>query len=111
MIERIDVTRDKKGKIIDLVFNKSAGVYLGKDFSAVEEATAFYGSNAFGNPLIGSVGGSYADAGKSYLYLYVQLHQNRSTVLLLFLLLLLNPINTHLCSLYACYPHVCINRY
>jgi len=64
MIERIDVTRDKKGKIIDLVFNKSAGVYLGKDFSAVEEATAFYGSNAFGNPLIGSVGGSYADAGK-----------------------------------------------
>jgi len=114
MIERIDVTRDKKGKIIDLVFNKSAGVYLGKDFNsaAVEEATAFYGNNAFGNPLIGSVDGSYADAGKSHLYLFLQL-STRSTVLLLFLLLLplLNPINTHLCSLYSCYPHVCINRY
>eukprot|EP00984_Skeletonema_dohrnii_P007013 scaffold2499_cov70-Skeletonema_dohrnii-CCMP3373.AAC.1 len=62
MIERIDVTRDKKGKIIDLVFNKSAGVYLGTGFSAVAEATAFNGNNAFGNPLIGSVSGSYADA-------------------------------------------------
>jgi len=114
MIERIDVTRDKKGKIIDLVFNKSAGVYLGKDFNsaAVEEATAFYGNNAFGNPLIGSVGGSYTDAGKSHLYLFLQL-STRSTVLLLFLLPLLNPINTHLCSLYSCYPYpyVCVNRY
>ncbi len=67
MIERIDVTRDKKGKIIDLVFNKSAGVYLGlgKDFSLQAEATAFYGTNAFGNSLIGSVGGDYDEAGKS----------------------------------------------
>jgi hypothetical protein len=65
MIERIDVTRDKKGKITNLEFNKSAGVYLGKDFAVENEATAFSGQNAFGNNLIGSVVGDYADAGKS----------------------------------------------
>ena len=64
MIERIDVVRDDNGKIIDLVFNKSAGVYLGKDFSLQAGATAFYGNNAFGNSLIGSVGGDYDEAGK-----------------------------------------------
>ena len=66
MIERIDVTRDKKGKITDLVFNKSAGIYLGTGFSLVAEATAFYGQNAFGNDLIGSVAGDYANAGKLF---------------------------------------------
>ncbi len=65
MIERIDVMRGKEGKINDLVFNKSAGVYLGKDFSLQAEATAFYGTNAFGNSLIGLVGGDYDEAGKS----------------------------------------------
>ena len=65
MIERIDVTRDNKGKIIDLKFNKSAGVYLGTDFQLVNEATVFSGNNAFGNSLIGSVDGNYDDAGKS----------------------------------------------
>ena len=65
MIERIDVTRDNKGKITNLEFNKSAGVYLGNGFSLQAEATVFSGNNAFGNSLIGSVVGDYADAGKS----------------------------------------------
>lgn len=67
MIERIDVTRDKKGKITDLVFNKSAGIYLGTNFNLVSGASAFEGQNAFGNSLIGSVGGDYSNAGKSEL--------------------------------------------
>jgi hypothetical protein len=67
MVERIDVTRDKNGKITDLVFNKSAGVFFGKDFNVVASATAFEGTNAFSNALIGSVVGTYDDAGKYYL--------------------------------------------
>eukprot|EP00986_Skeletonema_menzelii_P014889 scaffold10550_cov119-Skeletonema_menzelii.AAC.1 len=65
MIERINVTRDKKGKITDLVFDTNAGVYLGKDFTKEADATAFKGDNAFGNSLIGSVAGDYslADTG------------------------------------------------
>ena len=65
MMERIDVTRDNEGKITDLVFNKSAGIYFGKDFNLVSEASAFYGLNAFGNNLIGTVVGDYSNAGKS----------------------------------------------
>ena len=64
MIERIDVTRDEKGKITNLVFNKSAGVFLGKGFGKVADASVFTGNNAFGRPLIGSVAGNYDDAGK-----------------------------------------------
>ena len=65
MIERINVTRDNKGRITNLEFDKSAGVYLGKDFSLQAEASAFSGNNAFGRSLIGSVVGDYANAGKS----------------------------------------------
>ena len=69
MIERINVTRDKKGKITDLVFDTNAGVYLGKDFTKEADATAFKGDNAFGNSLIGSVAGDYSQAGKSYIHI------------------------------------------
>jgi len=66
MVERIDVTRDKDGKITDLVFNVSAGVFLGQNYNKVEDAKAFNGKNAFGNDLIGRVGGDYSDAGKHH---------------------------------------------
>ena len=62
MVERIDVTRNADGEIIDLSFNRSASVYLGKTFSLQAEPTYFLGSNAFGRPLIGSIKGSYDDA-------------------------------------------------
>lgn len=65
MVERIDVTRDGSGKITDLVFNTNAGVYLGKDFTKVADATAFSGSNTYGESLIGSIQGDYSQAGRS----------------------------------------------
>ncbi|KAL3800873.1 hypothetical protein ACHAWO_008823 [Cyclotella atomus] len=59
MIERIDVTMDETGVIHDLKFNTDAGIYLGLGWSLTNKATAFSGKNAFGNPLIGSVVGTY----------------------------------------------------
>eukprot|EP00579_Thalassiosira_antarctica_P011372 CAMPEP_0201918768 /NCGR_PEP_ID=MMETSP0903-20130614/7835_1 /ASSEMBLY_ACC=CAM_ASM_000552 /TAXON_ID=420261 /ORGANISM="Thalassiosira antarctica, Strain CCMP982" /LENGTH=600 /DNA_ID=CAMNT_0048455141 /DNA_START=62 /DNA_END=1864 /DNA_ORIENTATION=+ len=63
MVERIDVERKPNmGKITNLQLNKSAGVYLGKDFTLVEGATSFKGENAFSRDLLGEVVGSYDDA-------------------------------------------------
>jgi hypothetical protein len=62
MIERIDVVRDDDGGIMDLHFNIGAGVYMGKDFEVIEEASYFTGMNAYGNHLMGSVMGSYDNA-------------------------------------------------
>lgn len=59
MIERIDVTMDETGVIQDLKFNTDAGIYFGLGWSLTNKATAFSGKNAFGNPLIGSVVGTY----------------------------------------------------
>mmetsp|Transcript_27182 Transcript_27182/g.32137 ORF Transcript_27182/g.32137 Transcript_27182/m.32137 type:complete len:626 (-) Transcript_27182:326-2203(-) len=61
-IERIDVTRDNIDTITSLEFNKSAGIGLGQKTSVLSHATFFSGNNAFGNPLIGSIVGSYDDA-------------------------------------------------
>lgn len=65
MIERINVIRDNRGIITDLQFDRSASVYLGKDYAFDEGATYFKGNNAFGNPLLGSIVGSYDDADTS----------------------------------------------
>lgn len=65
MIERINVIRDKDGTITDLQFDRSASIFLGKDFALGAEASYFNGLNAFGNPLIGSIVGSYDDADTS----------------------------------------------
>lgn len=62
MIERINVIRDNHGTITDLQFDSSASVYLGKNYAFEEGATYFKGNNAFGNPLLGSIVGSYDDA-------------------------------------------------
>lgn len=62
MMERINVVRNEDKKITHLRFDRSASVFLGKSFALEEEATYFNGPNAFGNPLIGSIVGSYDDA-------------------------------------------------
>lgn len=61
-LERIDVMRGENGVITGLTLNKSAMLYLGKNFNVQTEATYFLGNNAFGNPLIGSVSGTYDDS-------------------------------------------------
>lgn len=64
-IERINVSRDSSGTITALTFDKSASLGLGKAQEVVSEATFFYGSNAFGHPLLGGIEGDYtlADLG------------------------------------------------
>ncbi|MGQ7843773.1 hypothetical protein ACUNV4_04810 [Granulosicoccus sp. 3-233] len=62
VLERIDATRDAEGKITDIVFNRSASLGVGKGQVVTTSATTFSGNNAFGNPLLGSVGGDYANA-------------------------------------------------
>lgn len=58
-IERINVIKDSTGKIIDLVFDKSATLGLGKNMTVVDSATSFTGLNERGNQLIGTVSGNY----------------------------------------------------
>lgn len=66
-IERINVLRDESDIITSLVFDKSATIALGKNMTVVEETTFFTGQNAFGNALLGSLAGTYADADLSEL--------------------------------------------
>jgi hypothetical protein len=62
-IECINVSRDPNGKIISLLFDKSASIGLGKDMAVVANAEALTGNNVFGNPLIRSVIiGDYSNA-------------------------------------------------
>lgn len=62
VLERIDTPRDASGTITDVIFNRSASLGVGKGQQVTTSATAFSGNNAFGNPLIGNVGGDYAQA-------------------------------------------------
>lgn len=62
VLERIDITRDVDGKIVDAVFNQSAGLGVGSGLSIEAPAKVYLGTNAQGNDLIGSVAGSYDDA-------------------------------------------------
>jgi hypothetical protein len=64
-MERINLVRGKKGKILSLTYDKSATLGLGTDMAVVEpadHATFFRGSNAYGRALIGSVTGDYGAA-------------------------------------------------
>lgn len=61
-IERIDLTRNSEGKITSLQFNTDASIGLGKGMSVDTGASYFVGNNAFGNPLMGSVIGTYDSA-------------------------------------------------
>jgi hypothetical protein len=62
LLERIDVERNPSGRIMAANFNRSATLSVGQGLSVTSGATAFRGHNARGQPLIGSVSGSYDDA-------------------------------------------------
>ena len=62
VLERIDLTRNGAGKIKRAVFNRSASLGVGKGQSVIAGATAFRGVGGHGKPLLGHVGGDYADA-------------------------------------------------
>lgn len=66
-IERINIVRDDNGVITGLAFDKSATIALGNGMTVSEETTFFTGPNAFGNDLLGSLSGTYADADLSEL--------------------------------------------
>mmetsp|Transcript_19212 Transcript_19212/g.34186 ORF Transcript_19212/g.34186 Transcript_19212/m.34186 type:complete len:572 (+) Transcript_19212:165-1880(+) len=60
LLERIDVVRNRKGKIVDLIFNKAASLGLGKGMQVTAPATVFRGRNQHGNKLLGKVRGEYS---------------------------------------------------
>lgn len=62
LLERIDVTRNGSGKIVDLALNRSATLGVGRDMAVTAPATVFSGKNAHGTPMIGRIVGSYAAA-------------------------------------------------
>jgi len=59
VLERIDIIRNTDGEIIDATFNQSAALGVGKDMTVSDQAKVYLGENSHGNPMIGSVGGSY----------------------------------------------------
>lgn len=59
VLERIDISRDASGSIVDATFNQSAALGLGKDMTISDDAKVYLGTNSHGNPMIGSVSGSY----------------------------------------------------
>ena len=59
VLERIDISRDADGKIIDATLNQSAALGVGKDMTISEDAKVYLGTNGHGNPMLGSVAGSY----------------------------------------------------
>jgi hypothetical protein len=62
VLERIDITRNAKGKITDAVFNQSASLGVGKNMSILDSAKAYRGKNAHGNQMLGRVAGDYDTA-------------------------------------------------
>ncbi|MEK9711732.1 MAG: hypothetical protein VW258_04120 [Thalassolituus sp.] len=62
VLERIDVERDRKGRITDLTFNRSASLGVGKDMEVTTSATVFKGENAWGKALKGDITGNYEDS-------------------------------------------------
>ena len=59
VLERIDITRNAKGKITDAVFNQSASLGVGKNMSILDSAKAYLGKNAQGKQMLGRVAGNY----------------------------------------------------
>ena len=59
VLERIDITRNHKGKITSATFNQSASLGVGKNMSIFDGAKAYRGKNAHGKQMLGSVSGSY----------------------------------------------------
>ena len=59
VLERIDVERDRFGRITDVAFNRTASLGVGKSMAVTSSATVFKGANAWGMPLKGSITGDY----------------------------------------------------
>ena len=62
VLERIDIERNDSGKIISATFNKSASLGVGKEMTITDEAKVYLGTNSQGNPMLGSISGSYEEA-------------------------------------------------
>ncbi|TBR60691.1 hypothetical protein B4U84_07505 [Westiellopsis prolifica IICB1] len=62
VLERIDITRNRRGDIIAATFNKSASLGVGKSITIEEDAKVYLGKNGQGKDLIGSIVGSYDNA-------------------------------------------------
>ncbi|WP_201026203.1 hypothetical protein [Mastigocoleus testarum] len=65
VLERIDITRNRRGKIIGATFNKSASLGVGKSMTVEEGAKVYLGKNSQGKNMIGSILGNYNKAGFS----------------------------------------------
>lgn len=61
VIERINITRDTDGTIVAAAYDRGGAFSFGTDNAVIEEAAFFTGSNAFGNPLLGGIEGSFSD--------------------------------------------------
>ncbi|MEC8524976.1 MAG: hypothetical protein VXZ24_12130 [Pseudomonadota bacterium] len=62
VLERINVERNRKGRITNLSFDRSASLGVGKNMEVTSSATVFKGANAWGWPLKGDITGDYVDA-------------------------------------------------
>lgn len=61
VLERIDIKRNRSGKIKSAKLNLSASLGVGKNMAVTSAATVFRGRNANGRRMIGSIVGDYAD--------------------------------------------------
>lgn len=59
VLERIDIQRDRGGKIINAVFNKSASLGVGKNLQISGQPKVYLGKNSQGRAMIGSITGNY----------------------------------------------------
>ncbi len=62
VLERIDISRNRRGKIVSATFNKSASLGVGKGMTVEEDAKVYLGKNSQGKNMIGNIIGSYDEA-------------------------------------------------
>ncbi len=55
ILERVDLTRDADGDIVAASFVEAAGLGLGKAMTIADRPKVYLGSNALGEPLLGSI--------------------------------------------------------
>ncbi|MEQ1567238.1 MAG: hypothetical protein ABMA64_16475 [Myxococcota bacterium] len=63
IVERIDVTRDVDGNIVDLTYAMDAAIGVGKSQIIVEGPKVYVGTNSAGNPMLGTVQSGNPDFG------------------------------------------------
>ncbi|MBU1191662.1 MAG: hypothetical protein KKE76_08115 [Gammaproteobacteria bacterium] len=59
ILERIDITRNKLGRITGATFNQSASLGVGKGMVVTDSAKVYRGANHRGRQMLGKVAGSY----------------------------------------------------